>query len=593
LRELFAAGNSCKTVDLVFVAACHSEVSGNAFVRAGVKHVIAVQVDETLEDHAAVTFTKQFYLAATNNHTIKEAFDIAKVVVKETSKMGQKESEKFLLLPKDKNHDVKIFSSVTKGDLVDHTLLLPPHNLPSLSPQFVGRNQEMQTTIKFGRDARTRIVTITGKLGIGKAETATAVCRYMLQRKHFPDGMVMLDMVGSKSEWTIFSQIAQVMGLNVEVKNSIKDNKTVLKSLEKRNILVIFTRIDEALSRHPEWRKGLARIIVSLLQTCPYIKLLTTSCVPVCNLLALPTQILERTVNLKPLNDKDTVSLLLKISRPIQALELTSNDTLTSAQLLPLLHDHPIIKDICRGHPGTVCTVAKHLKHHLLDGVVQLMSLNRPCEKILPQNLNPSEMSFESFWKVLSSTGVTIASDFCLHLNQHFTSTTHASRGLSSYDLQEIIGRITTSSAGEIEFWKAHKWWRIWYLPFHDTVKRILHLWDAVDPTKIHGVWLTKQTFNHYLQQRAPGTFALRLSANYAGDLSLAYVSEAGEVIHLLLEAQPEGFQLHLRDVIDVYENLEDFVHSFTSLRWVYPALEKKKAFTRAASHEKKHSFHP
>mmetsp|Transcript_34449 Transcript_34449/g.48091 ORF Transcript_34449/g.48091 Transcript_34449/m.48091 type:complete len:384 (+) Transcript_34449:1046-2197(+) len=247
LRDLFAVGNSCRTVDLVFVAACHSEVSGNAFVRAGVKHVIAVQVDETLEDHAAVTFTKQFYLAVTNDHTIKEAFDIAKVVVKETSKMGRKESEKFLLLPKDEKHDVKIFSSVTKGDLVDHTLLLPPHNLPSLSPQFVGRNQEMQSTIKFIRDARTRIVTITGKLGIGKAETATAVCRYMLQRNHFSDGMVMLDMANPTSDGTIFSQIAQVVGLNAEVKTSTKDNKKLLKSLEKMNILVIFTRIDEVM----------------------------------------------------------------------------------------------------------------------------------------------------------------------------------------------------------------------------------------------------------------------------------------------------------------------------------------------------------
>lgn len=62
LNKLFAAGNSCKRVQLVFVAACHSEASGNAFIGAGVKHVIAVRVNEKLQDKSAVTFTKQFYL---------------------------------------------------------------------------------------------------------------------------------------------------------------------------------------------------------------------------------------------------------------------------------------------------------------------------------------------------------------------------------------------------------------------------------------------------------------------------------------------------------------------------------------------------
>eukprot|EP00466_Bigelowiella_natans_P006279 jgi/Bigna1/63753/fgenesh1_kg.59_\ len=67
----------------------------------------------------------------------------------------------------------------------------------------------------------------------------------MLQRNHFSDGMVMLDMANPTSDGTIFSQIAQVVGLNAEVKTSTKDNKKLLKSLEKMNILVIFTRIDE------------------------------------------------------------------------------------------------------------------------------------------------------------------------------------------------------------------------------------------------------------------------------------------------------------------------------------------------------------
>lgn len=42
----------------MFVSACYSKNSGEAFVKAGVPHVVCVSVDDVLLDSAAITFTR-------------------------------------------------------------------------------------------------------------------------------------------------------------------------------------------------------------------------------------------------------------------------------------------------------------------------------------------------------------------------------------------------------------------------------------------------------------------------------------------------------------------------------------------------------
>ena len=43
LKDLLGAGGL--KLDFVFVSACHSKKTGEAFVQAGVKHVVCVKVD--------------------------------------------------------------------------------------------------------------------------------------------------------------------------------------------------------------------------------------------------------------------------------------------------------------------------------------------------------------------------------------------------------------------------------------------------------------------------------------------------------------------------------------------------------------------
>mmetsp|Transcript_7491 Transcript_7491/g.10548 ORF Transcript_7491/g.10548 Transcript_7491/m.10548 type:complete len:1407 (-) Transcript_7491:707-4927(-) len=411
LRKLFEVGNSCRTVKVVFVAACYSEASGNAFVGAGVKHVIAVRIDQSLEDKAAIIFTKQFYLALTNDHTVKEAFDIAKEAVKSSS-VGSAESEKFLLLPKDKNHNVRIFAELPPGSVIDLTPPPPPQNLTAPSPYFIGRNNEMQKAIHLLKDNETRIITLTGTFGIGKAETATAISRYCLQRSWFEDGMVLIDLKDSKDKGpkSILSQIAKTLRIEAKRQNQKQQNSTpsdeeILKRLEKKNILIMILRIDEIMSSNPEWRDELSSLITQMLRNCLKIKLLTTSCVKIRKLLGFPRSILESTIPVGPMNDFHSTCLLLKIARPIVVEEITTDpNLLKSLNPFVLLSKHPIIK-ACKGHPQKLCEVANFMEDHSLGDSLQLLCLSKPRIKVVPSKLDPDEMEFDTFWRKVSVSG--------------------------------------------------------------------------------------------------------------------------------------------------------------------------------------------
>ena len=62
---------------MVFVSACHSAEAGNAFVAAGVPHVVAVRLDSKVLDKSAMQFAQVFYAHLLGGDTVREAFDTA------------------------------------------------------------------------------------------------------------------------------------------------------------------------------------------------------------------------------------------------------------------------------------------------------------------------------------------------------------------------------------------------------------------------------------------------------------------------------------------------------------------------------------
>eukprot|EP00903_Cladosiphon_okamuranus_P020622 g18932.t1 len=106
---------------------------GDALVEAGVPHVVAVKKGQSVFDQAAVQFADLFYDALINNSgmfTVREAFDTALKSVDTSHLIQPKEKgDRFLLLPKDGNHNVRIFNTLLEGDFIDR-IRYPPQTPP-------------------------------------------------------------------------------------------------------------------------------------------------------------------------------------------------------------------------------------------------------------------------------------------------------------------------------------------------------------------------------------------------------------------------------------------------------------------------------
>ena len=110
---------------LVFLAACHSEILGNILARV-IDHVVCCKTNEELKDDQASMFAASFYASLLVGKSVKQAFMAAK---SRLSDKGHAESDKYLLLPAEGDHDAVLFSSLEIGEVIDWTPPPPPNNI--------------------------------------------------------------------------------------------------------------------------------------------------------------------------------------------------------------------------------------------------------------------------------------------------------------------------------------------------------------------------------------------------------------------------------------------------------------------------------
>ena len=207
LRTLCSAGSTESTnVEFVFVSACYSKLAGDAFVEAGVKHVVCCQQD-LLQDSAALAFTRAFYLALAVGRTVSDSFEIGRQAVNASPSVPNAEAEmrKFLLLPKFGDHNVQIFKGAKQigkwsqqegvggkdsrriQDLrmswaVDRrgesTSAL---NLPAPPEDFLGRENDMYEVLNAV--LQRKLVSVVGIPGIGRGSIVTALAGYIQERR--------------------------------------------------------------------------------------------------------------------------------------------------------------------------------------------------------------------------------------------------------------------------------------------------------------------------------------------------------------------------------------------------------------------------
>jgi len=144
LKALLAS-SIVRSTRLVFISACHSEPAAEAFVAAGVPHVVAVRSGVKVLDDAAALFARHFYFALVEGHTVRQSFNhgtaqLAAAAPTHGLPTPTLEASKFVLLPswaesdgsgEPDPHDEQLYPWLPPGSVVER------NPLPELEPPYV------------------------------------------------------------------------------------------------------------------------------------------------------------------------------------------------------------------------------------------------------------------------------------------------------------------------------------------------------------------------------------------------------------------------------------------------------------------------
>ena len=275
LRHILKPGDN--KLDFVFVSACYSKATGEAFIQAGVKHVVCVKVDEMIQDSAAISFTRAFYIALLSGKSVKSSFQIAKeaLVMSPYVCNSVVEGEKFILLPPtdddDTLHDESIFDAgmVTEWpehpaqcymgpkyknqglDSMDIEALHPrpifSQYLPLPLPDFEGREVDMYRVIT--NLMRGRLVTLFADNGMGKTAVTTAVCNYIDDRNMIEDGVIYIKAVGVTTQLKFVEKLKHALSTGPK---QIMNRYNAILSASREELDYNYGNTDSEMLHHME-----------------------------------------------------------------------------------------------------------------------------------------------------------------------------------------------------------------------------------------------------------------------------------------------------------------------------------------------------
>ena len=260
---------------LALLNACHSEKLAQAFVKAGVEHVIAVNAEDKILDLAARCFSRRLYQALFNQNSIADSFLVSRNAVKLDDKLRKifnsttfqqgvnfDEAFKFKLLPQTPHNQSLIIEPSNS-----HSVIYPQWlntNLPAEDPKFVGRKQEIHDIIKVLVESDNRCIALHGMGGIGKTTLAKAIGQWLYERNRYKDGVWFISLRDTDSVETLINKIKQELELN---------SFAVEKELRNSRIFLIFDDLDRLIEQESD---QLIEFLNSLLEKCPNLRLLLT-----------------------------------------------------------------------------------------------------------------------------------------------------------------------------------------------------------------------------------------------------------------------------------------------------------------------------
>jgi hypothetical protein len=287
-----------------------------------------------------------------------------------------KESNKFLLLPKDANHDVCLFEGVPRlsnrrrrrNPTLTGAEDLGLMNLPAIPENFMGRNVEMYRLL-VGLSRR-RLLSVTGPRSMGKTALAIAASHYMAQRQMFRNGVFFVRLDGMRDSDAMIRAISDTVGLSSEKSKTKEEKKKVsndtklFDALKTKRCVVVLDHCDDVM-KCVDFRNCLGR----LLDHTRNLKLVLTTRRPVGSLPGFT----EDDINLRRLLPGDAMNLLLKLC-PDADLSLRGSNR---ERALHHMQTHPVLSKLDLGWPGRCVALANNLRGSTIggdgDGLVSLL----------------------------------------------------------------------------------------------------------------------------------------------------------------------------------------------------------------------------
>ncbi|KAL1515399.1 hypothetical protein AB1Y20_002027 [Prymnesium parvum] len=306
--EAFVSAGRGHMLQLVFMSACHSRGGGEAFVRAGVPHVVAVKRKERIQDRAAAIFAEAFYYALLRGgKTVRQAFDIGSSAVATAHGLAEAHSEagKFVLLPAEDDHDVQILSTLRGGAMYNSSPRPPPNNLPAFFPmQFIGRHAQWHALTATQR----RLSCVYGDSGVGKSALCLAAAYRMVERRRFPAGVlhVALATAASRSD-LVHSVLAALedVGLRSRKASTVPECLSALADALRGDEALLILDDVEPLLRTGYGRQAVRELVVGALAKLPELRVVMS-----CQYL-LPIHSSQSEIELPALNPTDSARLFI------------------------------------------------------------------------------------------------------------------------------------------------------------------------------------------------------------------------------------------------------------------------------------------
>lgn len=437
LKKLIEAGtNAMKehhrfALQIVFISACYSESVAEAFVAAGVPHVVAMQKEESVLDEYALEFTRGFYTALFCGHAVCDAFDIGETQA-DTVGVGRENSGYYKLLGNG-DHGEKLFSQLEMGVPINISPKVPINDCDALTDFFVGRSVELHRTYTALVDGA-RMVSVVGDHGIGKTQTVIkcaqyAEVRFLFQRIYFirmrkTEERDVVDIrqvhasslqerdasVDKQMEFDVLEQFAICFDVDLNSLNATNDRSAKIDLIAKKvrtdcqegNFLLVLDGCDP-IAIIPQPPIGSMRsnyvsactifrnLLSELFRRVPALSVLLTSIAPVGSM----DGVAERIINIGPLQPVEAAYLLtVRSPRRLKLGEMGTGHDLESLAKTPVLRQ-------LGGHPKAISMLAPALQTHNLKSDEHLL-LNETVPIILDRlqyQRHMEALSYDS-WRI-------------------------------------------------------------------------------------------------------------------------------------------------------------------------------------------------